>query len=104
MGMHKSGGTKTRGRTKGQVASTSAPPVTKGNRRRGDSTDASRPIGRGGGKRRGDRVDTNRQFTGSRERTPNFSDPAGSGRQQIQAGGKARKGGGKKQKGTYDRA
>jgi hypothetical protein len=51
---------------------------------------------------RGDRRDTNRVFTNNDHLQPNFSNPAGSGRQQIQAGGKSRKGGGKRQKGTYD--
>ena len=69
----------------------------------GKQTQATRPIGRGGGKNRGDRRDTNPTFTGARKHTPNFGDPLGSGKKQIQAGGKARRGGGKKQKGTYDR-
>jgi hypothetical protein len=104
MGMHKSGGTKARGRLKGKVVPPrgSAEP-TDGAIEIGKLTQATRPQGRGGGKNRGDRRDTNRTFTGARERTPNFGDPLGSGRKQIQGGGKARRGGGKKQKGTYDR-
>ena len=104
MGMHKSGGTKSRGRAAGATV------VPRGTKERtdgaiqiGKQTQATRPIGRGGGKNRGDRRDTNRLFTGARERTPNMGDPLGSGKKQIQSGGKARKGGGKKQKGTYDR-
>jgi hypothetical protein len=104
MGMHKSGGTKARGRARGATA---IPRGTKspadGAIQIGKLTQASRPQGRGGGKNRGDRRDTSRMFAGSREHTPNFGDPLGSGRKQIQGGGKARRGGGKKQKGTYDR-
>ena len=51
---------------------------------------------------RGDRRDTNRVFTNNDQLQPNFSNPAGSGRRQIQGGGKAKRGGGKRQKGTYD--
>ena len=103
MGMHKSGGTKTRGRLKGQVV----PPRGGADPRDGaveiaKLTQATRPQGRGGGRNRGDRRDTSRMFAGSREHTPNFGDPLGSGRKQIRGGGKARRGGGKKQKGTYD--
>ena len=105
MGMHKSGGTKSRGRARGAtVTPRGAKEPTDGAIQIGKLTQATRPQGRGGGKNRGDRRDTNRLFTGARESTPNFGDPLGSGRKQIQGGGKARKGGGKKQKGTYDRA
>ena len=105
MGMHKSGGTKVRGRARGAtVVPRGTANPTDGAIQIGKLTQASRPQGRGGGKNRGDRRDTSRVFAGSRERTPNFGDPLGSGKKQIQAGGKARRGGGKKQKGTYDRA
>ena len=104
MGMHKSGGTKTRGRARRATV------VPRGTKERvdgviqiGKQTQATRPIGRGGGKNRGDRRDPNPTFTGARTHTPNFGDPLGSGKKQIQAGGKARRGGGKKQTGTYDR-
>ena len=60
------------------------------------------PQGRGATMQRGDRRDMNRVFTNNDRRQPNFSNPAGSGKGQTQAGGKARKGGGKRQKGTYD--
>ena len=104
MGMHKSGGTKARGRARGATVvprGTASP--THGAIDIGKRTEVSRPQGRGGGKNRGDRRDTSRMFAGSREHTPNFGDPLGSGKKQIQGGGKARRGGGKKQKGTYDR-
>ena len=105
MGMHKSGGTKARGRARGATSiPRGAKEPTDGAIQIGKLTQASRPQGRGGGKNRGDRRDTNPTFTGARKRTPNFGDPLGSGKKQIQGGGKARRGGGKKQKGTYDRA
>jgi len=63
---------------------------------------ASKPQGPGSTSHRGDRRDTNRVFTNNDQHQPNFSNPAGSGKGQTQAGGKARKGGGKRQKGTYD--
>jgi hypothetical protein len=65
-------------------------------------TMANNPVGRGGGKNRGDRTDTNSAFTGNMRTRQNFGDPLGSGKKQIQGGGKARKGGGKRKKGTYD--
>ena len=105
MGMHKSGGTKSRGRARGAtVTPRGTKEPTDGAIQIGKRTQATRPQGAGGGKNRGDRRDTSRMFAGSRERTPNFGDPLGSGKKQIQGGGKARRGGGKKQKGTYDRA
>jgi hypothetical protein len=61
----------------------------------------SKPQGPGSS-HRGDRRDTNRVFTNNDQRQPNFSNPAGSGKGQTQGGGKARTGGGKRQKGTYD--
>ena len=101
MGMHKSGGTKARGRARGAtVVPRGTKESTDGAIQIGKLTQATRPQGRGGGKNRGDRRDTSRVFAGSRERTPNFGDPLGSGKKQIQAGGKARRGGGKKQKGS----
>ena len=66
-------------------------------------TDATKPIGHAaGGKNLHNRTDTNRQFTGNVRTRQNFGDPLGSGKKQIQAGGKSRKGGGKREKGTYD--
>jgi hypothetical protein len=53
-------------------------------------TDAARPVS-AGTKKRGDRRDTNRQFTGNVRAQPNFGDPLGTGKKQVQAGGKARK-------------
>jgi len=100
-GMHKSGGTKNRGRTAG-ATHLLGPNPTHPNVPQTLRTEASRPIGRGGTKQRGDRRDTNRVFTNNDKLQPNFSNPAGSGRRQIQGGGKAKKGGGKRQKGTYD--
>jgi hypothetical protein len=100
-GMHKGGGTKTRGRARGVTSS----PLIQGNQgalAREKKLDTNNPIGRGGGKNRGDRRDTNRAFTNNSRRQPNFGDPLGSGRKQIQGGGKAVKGGGKREKGTYD--
>jgi hypothetical protein len=100
-GMHKGGGTKARGRSRGTTSS----PMIQGNQgalAREKKLDTNNPIGRGGGKNRGDRRDTNPAFTGNNRRQPNFGDPLGSGKKQIQGGGKAVKGGGKREKGTYD--
>jgi hypothetical protein len=99
-GMHKSGGTKNRGRTAG-ASHLLGPNPSKPNVPQTLRREASRPIGNGV-KHRGDRRDTNRVFTNNDQRQPNFSNPAGSGRGQTQGGGKARTGGGKRQKGTYD--
>ena len=101
MGMHKHGGTKTRGRTAG-ASHLLAPNPTHPNVPQTLRADANRPIGRGGTKHRGDRRDTNPQYTGNLRHQPNFSDPLGSGRKQKQHAAKAFKGGGKRQKGTYD--
>src|SRR3954451_7609345 len=102
MGMHKSGGTKNRGRTPG-ASHLIGPNPTKPNVAQEMRAEANRPTGRnGGGKHRGDRRDTNRVFTNNDQMQPNFSNPAGSGRGQTQGGGKGLKGGGKRQKGTYD--
>jgi hypothetical protein len=65
-------------------------------------TGSSKPIGRGGGKNRGDRTDMAQPFSGDRKRIHHVANPRSRGRQQIQGGGKARRGGGKKQKGSYD--
>jgi hypothetical protein len=100
MSMHKHGGTKNRGRTPG-ASHQLAPNPTHPNVAQTLRADATRPIGRGT-KHRGDRRDTNPQYTGNLRHQPNFSDPLGSGKKQIQHGGKAMKGGGKRQKGTYD--
>jgi len=100
--MHKSGGTKNRGRTKGASSPAAFGSNTRSNTPQEMRSDATRPIGRGGTKQRGDRRDTNPQFTGNNPHRPNFGDPLGSGRKQNQGGGKAMRGGGKKQKGTYD--
>ena len=100
-GMHKSGGTKNRGRTAG-ASNLLGPSPTHPSVPQTLRAETTRPIGRGGTKQRGDRKDMNRQFTGNLRHQPNFGDPLGSGRKQIQGGGKARRGGGKAQKGTYD--
>ena len=63
---------------------------------------SSHPQGPGSTSHRGDRRDMNRVFTNNDQMQPNFSNPAGSGKGQTQGGGKARKGGGKRDKGTYD--
>ena len=60
------------------------------------------PQGRGSTPHRGDRRDMNPVFTNNNRHQPNFSNPAGSGKGQTQGGGKARRGGGKREKGTYD--
>jgi len=99
--MHKSGGTKARGRQRGATHPAGVSP-TRSNTPQEMRSDATRPIGRGGTKQRGDRRDTNPQFTGNAKRRPNFGDPLGSGRKQIQGGGKATRGGGKRDKGSYD--
>ena len=99
-GMHKSGGTKNRGRTSGASRQIGATP-SKPNVQQTMRADANRPQGRGT-KKRGDRRDTNRVFTNNDQMQPNFSNPAGSGKGQTQGGGKGLKGGGKRQKGTYD--
>ena len=67
-----------------------------------ERTAANHPVGPGAGVHRGDRRDTNPVFTNNERRQPNLSNPRGSGKAQIQAGGKSRTGGGKRQKGTYD--
>jgi len=61
--MHKSGGTKRRGRTKAIEYDPSI--ATKGPVKLQKRTEASRPTGTGGGKNRGDRRDTNPTFTGN---------------------------------------
>lgn len=63
---------------------------------------STKPIGRGGGKNRGDRMDTSQPFSGDRKKLSKVTNPRSRGKAQIQGGGKARRGGGKKQKGTYD--
>ena len=98
-GMHKRGGTKTRGRM-GAASHLLGPNPTHPNVPQELRTEANRPIGRGGTKQRGDRRDTNRVFTNNDKLQPNFSNPAGSGRRQKQGGGKARTGGGKRQTGN----
>ena len=100
-GMHKSGGTKNRGRTPG-ASNLLTPNPTHPNVPQEMRADTTRPIGAGGTIHRGDRRDTNRQYTGNLRQRANFGDPLGSGRHQIQAGGKSKRGGGKRQKGTYD--
>jgi len=96
MGMHKSGGTKNRGRMGGTTAPASSRSPTNPNTPQELRADANRPIGRGGTKHRGDRRDTNRQFTGNIRTQPNFGDPLGSGKKQIQGGGKGLKQPGRK--------
>ena len=53
------------------------------------NVEATRPIGRGGTVHRGDRRDTNPKFTNNNRHQENNCDPLGSGKKQIQAGGKA---------------
>jgi hypothetical protein len=88
--MHKSGGTKSRGRSRGGASDKFDPSPTRPNTAVQLRTDASRPVS-AGTKKRGDRRDTNRQFTGNERMRPNFGDPLGSGKKQIQGGGKASK-------------
>ena len=94
-GMHKGGGTKSRGANR---ASSAARSPTRPNVQSSMRADADRPVGPGAGKHRGDRRDTNRQFTGNTSSRPNMGDPLGSGKKQTQGGGKAFKGGGKKRR------
>src|SRR5215207_4790938 len=101
MGMHKSGGTKTRGRSKG-TTHLIEPNPTHPNVPQTMRSDATRPIGRGGTKQRGDRRDTNQEYSGNFKNHQNHTNPMGKGRAQTQGGGKGLKGGGKRQKGTYD--
>ena len=89
-GMHKSGGTKSRGRAQGASAPASTRSPSRPNTEITMRTDASRPQGPGV-KKRGDRRDTNRQFTTTFQHRPNLGDPLGSGRKQTQGGGKGLK-------------
>ena len=98
-GMHKSGGTKARGRPRVSGATDKS---TRSGTRQSLRVNTTRPAGRGSTIQRDDRRDTNPQFTGNNRRQPNFGDPLGSGKKQIQGGGKATRGGGKREKGTYD--
>ena len=86
-GMHKSGGTKSRGRSAGVSAPASTRSPSRPNTPVTLRADADRPQGRGV-KKRGDRRDTNRQFTTTFNHQPNLGDPLGSGRKQTQGGGK----------------
>ena len=75
MGMHKSGGTKNRGRSKisgddTMIANKAALHLEK-------RTDVSRAVTAGGGKNRGDRRDTNKNFAGSRNNVVNRANPKG---------------------------
>jgi hypothetical protein len=88
-GMHKSGGTKRRGRSRDIAPDPVAP--TKAAFPKEIRTDTTRPVTPGGGKKRGDRRDTNPQFTGNAKHRPNNVDPQGSGRKQIQGGGRKAK-------------
>ena len=97
MGMHKSGGTKNRGRTAATTAPAASRSPTRSNTPQEMRADATRPVG-SGTKHRGDRRDTNRQFTGNIRSQPNLGDPLGSGRKQIQGGGKGLKQPGRKRK------
>jgi hypothetical protein len=63
MGMHKSGGTKNRGRTK--LRGNDAVIGNRGPVELEKRTEVTRPITPGGGKNRGDRRDTNPTFTGN---------------------------------------
>jgi len=96
-GMHKSGGTKTRGRMGGASAPASTRTPTRPNTPIELRADASRPVS-SGVKKRGDRRDTNRQFTTTNQHRPNFGDPLGSGKKQKQGGGKGLKQPGRKRK------
>jgi hypothetical protein len=98
MGMHKSGGTKARGRTQRGASDRVEPSPTRPNHPVELRTEASRPVGPGGTKHRGDRRDTNRQFTGNIRTQPNFGDPLGSGKKQTQGGGRGLKQPGRKRK------
>jgi hypothetical protein len=97
MGMHKSGGTKNRGRVPGASAAEFMRSPTRPNNPVELRAEANRPIGRGT-KQRGDRRDTNRQYTTTNRHQPNFGDPLGSGRKQTQGGGKGLKQPGRKRK------
>ena len=97
MARTKVGSTKQRGRTNIHSMEMSSRPNVPNSLRAA----ANHPQGAGPG-HRGDRRDMSRVFTNNDRRQPNFSNPAGSGKGQTQKGGKARKGGGKRQKGTYD--
>ena len=59
--------------------------------------EANRPVS-SGTKHRGDRRDTNAEFTGSRSRQSTLGDPLGSGKKQVQGGGKGLKSSGRKRK------
>lgn len=98
--MNKHEGLKSPGRTPG-LAHLFAPHPTHPNLQDTLRANANRSINAGVA-HRGDRRDTSRPYTNNQKHQANFSDPLGSGKKQIQAGGKARKGGGKRQKGTYD--
>lgn len=98
MGMHKSGGTKNRGRMGRTTSPASLASPTRSNTPQEMRADATRPIGSGGTKHRGDRRDTNRQFTGNIRTQPNFGDPLGSGKKQTQGGGKGLKRPGRRRK------
>jgi hypothetical protein len=73
MGMHKSGGTKNRGRSK--ITGDDTTIANKGALQLEKRTDSSRPVTPGGGKNRGDRRDMNKTFTGTNRRQPNLSNP-----------------------------
>ncbi|MBC8109316.1 MAG: hypothetical protein H7Z14_22220 [Anaerolineae bacterium] len=96
-GMHKSGGTKSRGRTTGASAPASSRSPTRPNTPIEMRSSASRPVS-SGVKKRGDRRDMNRQFTNNDQRQPNMGDPLGSGKKQTQGGGKGLKQSGRKRK------
>jgi hypothetical protein len=85
--MHKSGGTKARGRVQGTNAPASNQSPSRPNTPITLRADAKRPQGPGV-KKRGDRRDTNRQFTTTFQHQSNFGDPLGSGRKQKQGGSK----------------
>ena len=89
MARNPTGKTKDRGRTHIHADNMTTRPNLPVSTRQG----ANHPQGPGAGSHRGDRRDMSRVFTNNDQRQPNFSNPAGSGKGQTQAGGKARKGG-----------
>ena len=97
MPMHKSGGTKGRGRTPGASSASMKRSPTRPNTPIEMRSLANRPTS-AGVKKRGDRRDTSRQFTTTNRRQPNFGDPLGSGKKQTQGGGKGLKSPGRKRK------
>lgn len=76
MGMHKSGGTKTRGRNN-IVGPESLNSSSQGALAHEKFVDTNQPIGNGGGKNRGDRRDMSPQYTGNNNIRKNHVDVDG---------------------------